>query len=415
MMIRQRKLAIGLALIACWLGAAAPAAAQQAGRDPVLGQPSAGGVTVIDLSRPVTSSGILRVWRAASTDGARVMLKVYRPDGSRLVLVGTSPLETVAAGEIATFSCAIPVARNDVIGCSCPDSSCVDRFADGDVLSAAGDLGTSDRLAYDPGTGSPAIFASGSRLATVPSTAATDLVLPVVARTPGLNGTVWSTSLELHNPADRPAEVSLFFNRSDQNNTAPAASAQAVVEAGGTMRWDDLLAEAFELAEDVGSVDVLATEPVIAHARIANYGGSAGSYGQAVPAVPGSWALGEDPVPGTDPDAAVARLFECREGVEFRCNLGIASVDSAPVTVEVSAWSGPDPVGTPLVVELAPFSHTQINRVLQQIGIAPAVGVRLAVAPAPGTRGRFFAYLSNVDNLSGDAVFLLGDRVATLP
>ena len=112
---------------------------QQAGRDPAPGLPQPGGVTLIDTEHPVTSSGTLDLWRATSAQGARVMLKVFRPEGNRLVLIGTSSLETVAAGEVATFSCKIPVARNDLIGCYCPDSSCVDAFTDGTTLAGDGD------------------------------------------------------------------------------------------------------------------------------------------------------------------------------------------------------------------------------------------------------------------------------------
>jgi hypothetical protein len=343
------------------------------------------------------------------------MLKVYRPDGDRLLLVGTSPLETVTAGDVATFSCRIPVARNDLIGCFCPDSTCVDAFSDGDTMSAAGDLGSSPLNLFAPGVGSPAIFAAGSLLADVPSTAATDLVVPVVARTPGLNGTVWSTSLEIHNTSDRIAEIALFFNRSNQNNTTPAASAQAAIQPMSTLVFDDLLLDAFELGDDIGSVDIVSSEPIFAHARIANYGGVSGSFGQSSAAVPVAWALGEDDVPGTNPAADNATLFECREGADFRCNLGITSVANVPLTVAVTAWIGPDSVGTPLALDLEPFSHTQVNRVLQSMGISATGGVRLNVSAAPGSSGRFFAYMSSIDNLSGDAVFLLGDRVSTLP
>ena len=370
---------------------------------------------MIDTEHPVTSSGTLDLWRATSTQGARVMLKVYRPEGNRLVLVGTSSLETVAAGEVATFASRIPVARNDLIGCYCPDSSCVDAFADGTVLAADGDPGTSPRSAFTIGTGTPAIFAAGSLLADVPSTAATDLVVPVVARTPGLNGTIWSTSLEIHNPGDQSAEIALFFNRSGLDNTTPAASAQAVVEARSTAVFDDLLVEAFELADDAGSLDIVSSVPVFAHARIANYGGASGSYGQSAPAVPAAWALGNDDIPGADPDADVATLFECRENADSRCNLGIASTANTPIAVQVTAWSGPDAVGTPLTLELDPFSHIQVNRVLQTMGAAAAGGIRLEIVGGPGSAGRFFAYMSSVDNQSGDAVFLLGDRVPTLP
>lgn len=394
---------------------ASPAFAQQAGRDPSPGQPLQGGVTFIVLDHPVTSSGTLDLWRAASTQGARVMLKVYRPDGDRLVLVGTSPLETVAAGEVATFACSIPVVRNDLIGCFCPDSSCVDAFVDGDTLSAEGDLGTSSQNEFSSGVGSPAISAAGSLLADVPSGASTDLVVPVVARTSGLNGTVWSTSLEIHNTTDQVADVALFFNRSDIDNTTPAASAQAVIQPRGMLIFNDLLSEAFELEDDAGSVDILSSEAIFAHARIANFGGATGSFGQAAPAVPVEWALGEDDNPGTNPDADVATLFECREDADYRCNLGIASVANVPLIVTVRAWDGTDAVGTPLSLELDAFSHTQVNRVLRTMGISGTDGVHLEIAAAPGSAGRFFAYMSSIDNQSGDAVFLLGDRVPTLP
>jgi len=402
-------------MFAVLMAHAGPGSAQQAGRNPAPGQPQAGGTTLIDMAHPVTSSGTLDFWRVTSTQGARVMLKVYRPDGDRLLLVGTSPLQTVTAGDVATFSCRIPVARNDLIGCFCPDSSCVDAFSDGDTMSALGDLGSGPLAIYTPGVGSPAIFAAGSLLADVPSTAATDLVVPVVARTPGLNSTVWSTSLEIHNTGDEIAQIALFFNRSNANNTTPAASAQAEVQNMGTLVFDDLLDEAFALVDDVGSVDIVSSVPVFAHARIANYGGAAGSYGQSAPAVPVAWALGEDDVPGTNSDAGSATLFECREDADYRCNLGIASVANVPLTVAVTAWIGPDSVGTSLALDLEPFSHTQVNRVLQAMGISATGGVRLEISAAPGSSGRFFAYISSVDNQSGDAVFLLGDREPTLP
>ena len=389
--------------------------AQQAGQDPVPGQPQPGGTTFIDLAYPVTSSGTLDLWRAAGPQGTRVMLKVYRPDGNRLVLVGTSPLETITADGIATFACRIPVARNDLIGCFCPDSSCVDAFSDGDAMSAIGDLGSSPLSDYALDTGTPAIFAAGSLLADVPSTASSDLVVPVVARTPGFNSTVWSTGLEIHNTSDRPTQVALFFNRSDTDNTTPAATAQAMIDPKSTLVFDDLLAEAFELDDDTGSVDIVSTEPVFAHARIANSGGASGSYGQSAPAVPVAWALGEDAVPGANPDAGNATLFECREDAEFRCNLGIASVANVPVAVVVTARVGSDTVGTPLSLDLNPFSHTQVNRILQAMGISGTGGVRLEVSAAAGSSGRFLAYMSSIDNQSGDAVFLLGDRESTTP
>ena len=117
---------------------AVTAAAQSAGRVPEAGTATTGGTTLVDNQNRVTSTGVLRLWQAYSTQGGRALLKVYRPEGSRLVMVGASAMETVPAGEVATFECSIPVSRNDIIGVFCPDAGCVDRFADGQALSVAG-------------------------------------------------------------------------------------------------------------------------------------------------------------------------------------------------------------------------------------------------------------------------------------
>jgi|GEM_PF-4121570 len=407
-----------IGLLAGWLvmAAATSALAQTAGRDPQPGSPLAGGVTYVDLDHPVTSSGELRVWRVVSSEGARVMLKVFRPEGERLLLVGSSALETVPAGGVANYPLLVPVARNDLIGCFCPDSSCADAFADGRVLSAAGDVGTSQSGAFATGTGSASIFAAGSYLVDVPSTASTDLVVPAVGRTPGIGGTVWRTRLELFNTATAETTVALFLNLSDRDNTAPAASAQVAVPARATLIVEDLIAETFGLDEAVGSVDIVASAPVIAHARIANVGSDVGTFGQAVPGLPASWAVGDDVVPGLNPNAARFYLFEARQDAGFRTNLGIASVVATPLTVEVRAMLGEQTVGAPLTLTLEPFSHTQVNRVLGEMGVPSGMsGVRLEAAAAAGSGGRFFAYISRVDNGSGDAVFLLGERESVMP
>jgi hypothetical protein len=241
-------------------------------------------------------------------------------------------------------------------------------------------------------------------------------VVPVVGRTPGLGGTVWRTRLELFNTAAVETTVALFLNLSDRDNTTPAASAQVAVPPRATLIVEDLIAETFGLEEAVGSVDVVASAPVIAHARIANVGSDIGTFGQAVPGLPASWAVGDEDVPGFNPNGDRLYLFEARQDAGFRTNLGIASVVATPLTVEVRAMLGEQTVGTPLTLTLEPFSHTQVNRVLGEMGVPPGMsGVRLEAAAAVGSGGRFFAYISRVDNGSGDAVFLLGERESVMP
>ncbi len=398
------------------LAAAAALPAQEAGRDPAPGTPAPGGATYLDAEHPVTASGELRLWRVHSTSGARVMLKVWRPEGERLVQVGTSPLEAVPPGATATFVCRIPVSRGDLIGCTCPDATCVDRFADGLALVADGDVGTAPAAGFAAGVGTPALAAGTSPLLDIPSAAGTDLVLPVAARNPGLNGTRWTTDLEIFNIADRATTVALFFNLSDTDNTTPAGSAQVVVPARSVLTFSDAVGQLFALDDVTGSLDLVASAPILAHARIANIGGGQGSFGQHVPAVPAEWAVGDDGEPGLAPNADVVQLFEVREDTAWRSNLGVVNVAAVPLEVEVRALTGTVVVGSTLALQLPPFAHTQVTRVLDLIGVAPGTpGVRLVVAAAPGTGGRLLAYLSRVDNLTGDAVFVPGATQLPLP
>lgn len=390
--------------------------AQQAGSDPAPGEPSAGGQTMIDNTNRVTATGTLRYWRAHSTDGGRAMLKVYRPEGGRLVLVGTSPLESVPPGQTALFEVHIPVDRNDLIGVYCPDANCVDLVSGGQSLVADGDRGTSVIADYASATTVPAVSAGTTKAFDGPSRAGDRLVVPVVGRGPGVAGTQWISSLELFNTGSSAADVVLFFNRSGEDNTSPAARAQIAVPARGLVVIEDLLEDAFLVSEGTGSVDVLASFPIIAHSRIANTGGGEGTYGQLVPAIPEQWGIGDDDTPGLDPKVDVVSLFEVRHDQSFRTNVGAANVSGVPLTVEIRAFVDTAPIGTPMTVELPPFSHRQLNGILPQMSVPHGtLGVRLELQAASGSQGRFVAYASVVDNLTGDAVYQMGERQPQLP
>jgi len=395
---------------------ALPTAAQVSGVTPEPGAPSPGGVTILDDENRVTATGALRYWRAHSTHGGRAMLKVFRPEGGRLVLVGSSPLVTLAPGETGTFACSIPVSRNDLIGCFCPDANCVDRGATGSVLVADGDLGTSEAGVFTPETGAPAVFAASTRSFDVPSRAANDLVVPVVSRGPGAAGTLWATSLEIFNTGVQEAQVALYLNLSDRDNTIPAASAQAIIPARSLLVIEDLLSQTFDMEEATGSVDLISSERIIAHSKITNIGGAAGGFGQKVPAVPAAWSLGDDEAAGLEPNSDIAYLFAVRQDDSYRTNAGVANLSGFTLEVDLEAFDGTSRVGRSVRLALPPFSHTQINRVLNLLQTTSSQsGLRLNVSAAQGSAARFIAYSSRVDNLSGDAVFQIADRQPPLP
>ena len=170
------------------------------------------------------------------------------------------------------------------------------------------------------------------------------------------------------------------------------------------------LIETFDIENAVGSVDLISSQRIIAHATISNLGGG-GTFGQGVPAVPAEWGLGDDEAPGLEPNADIAYLFSIVENDEFRTNVGVSNLAGVTLEVDLEAFDGTSPVGAPIRLIIPPYSHIQVNRVLDVLGISETASpLRLNVSAAPGSTARFLAYSSRVDNVTGDAVFLLGER-----
>jgi len=388
-----------------------PVFPQYAGREPASGVSTLAGTTFIDVENPVNRSGTLRIWRAYSQNGARVILKVFRQEGDRMVLVGSSALESVGPAAVEAFGCNIPVARGDYIGCFCPDVNCVDRFSDGLILSGEGDFGTTEASELIVGSGTPAIAAARSANFDIPSTASFNLVIPVVARTLGSFSTQWVTSLELFNTSFEAGTVTLSLNLSDRDNTLPACSFSIQLGPRAVFELDDLFVGGFQMLQGSGSVDLVSTTRIVAYARVFNTGSREGTYGQLVPAFPAEWAIRDDDTPGVNPCESTVYLLGAKENLLWRTNMGITNIAATPLQVEVTAFSGSDSIGEPLKISLNPYSHTQINQVLKRFNRAETrSGVRLQVKPNSGSYGRFFGYLSIVDNQSGDAVFIPGAR-----
>lgn len=393
----------------------APVFSQEAGVLPGPGTVMAAGSTILDGDHRVSRSGELRYFQAYSSHGGRMMLKVFRLEGERLVLVGTSPLVTLPPAETATFSCRIPVSRGDLIGCYCPDTNCVDRMETGVAMVADGDAGGSPSSAFREETGVPAVFAAGSQVFDSPSQASTNLVLPVVARTRGAEGTRWQSSLELLNTSESETQVALYFNVSGVDNTRPAASAQIRLPARSGRSIDDILLDLFQIEEATGSLDIVASAPLFARARIFNVDEVGGSFGQSVPAIPVSWALGEDVLSGLNPHASTSVVFGLIENEHFRTNLGIANVSGAPLEVLIRAYEGTNLPADPVTVGIPAYSHRQLNRILDVFGLSSeGHEIRLELTVLEGNAGRFLAYTSRVDNLTGDAVFSVAVHEAPL-
>jgi hypothetical protein len=222
--------------------------------------------------------------------------------------------------------------------------------------------------------------------------------LPVVARAPGANGSLWRTDLWVFNPGAAEQAVSLEWVPS--GGGTPAASA-LTLQAMEARTLDDPLLSLFGAAEGVGAVTMRSSGPLAVTARIVNTASGA-TYGQGYSAFTETFASGDTVyLPGLFLDG------------ERRTNLGLAAYgdpDGAPVTAALTLY---DTLGTVLgtaAVTLPASWHEQ--NVLQHYfpQVQALHNGTLAVA-VTGMKG-LFPYASVVTASTGDGVFIAPRKAA---
>jgi hypothetical protein len=245
----------------------------------------------------------------------------------------------------------------------------------------------------------------------------TDLAfVPVAAHTAGLHGTQWVTDLTIFNPMDYEVSVGVQFQPADQDNTdATVYRHTVVVGPRETMLIEDLLPTHYGIEGDMkGSLLVMVRPPwlpnpagskIHATVRIYNTGGGEGTYGQTVPSL----------VPAINVGWSSSFVTGARNDDAFRSNLGIACL-GFPVRVHYRIFAHDHTVVVEGFEDLAQISMSQWS--FDQLGVGDVEGpltVELWLDPddAPADPcaidfpDAFLAYVSKVDNLTGDAEFLL--------
>lgn len=222
--------------------------------------------------------------------------------------------------------------------------------------------------------------------------AAQELYVPAAAHTNGAAGTVWRTDLEVKAAGGDAAAFTIELLEERADNSAPQ-SADFSLEAGLSLRLIDVVDGAFGF-DGSGALRITATSgEVLATSRTYNDDPD-GTYGQFIPALDAA-------------DAAEAgfdyALLQLARSAAFRTNIGFVNATGQPLTVEVDLHTDSgDRLGT-FDVTLAPYEMRQINDAYEIVtGLDVEAGYAIVRTRDDG--GRFFAYASVVDNLSGDAI-----------
>ncbi len=244
-------------------------------------------------------------------------------------------------------------------------------------------------------------------------------VFSVVARGAGLAGTQWVTDLTVFNPTDAELTVGIGFYPGGQDNLLdPTFPDRLTLAPYETLMVEDVLLNTFGYDEDIKGALILICDPVViteneegatmlAVTRTYNTGGAEGTFGQTVPSLVAG---------GLNVGWSSSFVTGARNDDAFRSNLGIAG-QSLFGTLRVY-YRIMDQEGTVLVEGSKRIRIASMNQwSFDSLGVGSVEGpltVELWLDPEnmdedpcePLFPTGFLAYVSKVDNGTGDAEFL---------
>ncbi len=220
------------------------------------------------------------------------------------------------------------------------------------------------------------------------------LYLPVAGRTAGAGGTFFVSDATIYNGSGANDLVVDALYMPD--GRIDFHYEQFVIPPDRFLNLPDLVARSFHGATGVGWVRFDVSDP---HAQVTSRSYNQQPFGTAGTLVPA--ATSADAV---RPLSRRVFLQDWRTG--FRTNIGFTEIEGAGAEVTVSLFT---PAGAPSGTKtytIKPWAHVQINGdpLLQQPG-------RIEVATSSGA---VLAYVSTIDNLTGDAVYQAGIDPAAL-
>jgi len=248
-------------------------------------------------------------------------------------------------------------------------------------------------------------------------------ILPVMAKTSGVAGTDWVSSLSISNIGTETVDITALFFRENQDNFPLFVPNQELTVApGATHTVSDVIGSWFPTEGDTkgfvvlyGEADGTTEDPFVltVAGRIFNRADPDATYGQTVPA----GELGLMVAPG------ISNLTGARWDDAVRSNVGVVNLSILPIDVIVTTYSADGTVLAAVNKRVRAFSLAQWS--LPQLGVDTLVEPgRIAIEVDPTTitwdpclseelelddlQGIFMSYLSRVDQATGDAEFVLG-------
>ncbi len=226
---------------------------------------------------------------------------------------------------------------------------------------------------------------------------ATRYVVPGVAE---LNaGSNFHTDMRLFNPSANPITVTLDYKPQRGDATAVPASVNRTIGAGQVLAIDNVLPSLWTLNATGGAVTVTTPNaaPLVATARTFSREADGGTYGQFIPAVTATDAVGLN--------ERGLEILQLEDSASFRSNVGLVEVTGNPIRVEMTMRT-PDAKETGVLeFDLAGGEFMQIGRVFKSAGYTNVYNGRITLRVISGS-GRIAGYGSVVDNRTEDPTYV---------
>lgn len=221
-----------------------------------------------------------------------------------------------------------------------------------------------------------------------------EIIIPVVSRVPGANGTQWKTDLVVSNRSDvATTTVRMIY---DAVGAVPIQST-VTLPPHGSVTIVDVVLDRFGRQQSYGTLWLGSSTDearITAHARLYNTGNAAGEFGQLVQGMP------YDKLTKT---VWINGVIGIRNN---RANLGIANPNNEVAKFTLSWYdkSGNEQ-GRRTNILVQPWDVLLMNDIFAQLSSAPDEGISfLLIADRP-----IYGYASIVRNDTGDAYTIMGD------
>lgn len=238
------------------------------------------------------------------------------------------------------------------------------------------------------------VLAAGMALATTPDK---DLFIPAVARAQGAFGTFWSTDVRIYNPNTAALDITVAYLPMAAY-AGDAMTTTVSVSALETLLIENILETRLGIATNTaGALHLTAAANFMAESRTYTPG-AVGTYGQRIPGIPASQAVAA----GESVD-----VLYIDNSADFRTNFGIVDAGGTGVAYDLTAYTHTGDVAGTYSGTVGANQWDQINP-LDKTGAGALENARVTFAV---TSGKAMPYASQVDNASGDPIFIDGTKI----